>query len=146
MSRYMEHENLSVNQLWDRLRRGGCPIGLQAMRNWLADDELIAPLAYHRDLSIIAKVTSDDELRAQLEPCINAIRQVRGAHLRASHHLASRIMARVVDALREGRRDESSLEIEEDVVLVRLEHIDEESIGVRASIVNRLLDGQRAGA
>jgi hypothetical protein len=138
---YMEAEDLDGEGVWKRLRAAGCPIGAQAVRNWIYDDDLIAPLAYQRDVETIAQVTGNGTLARAMPECLGAIRQVRGAHLRASHVVAGQVVARAVVALQSGEADATTLDISDDVVLVRIAAIDNGWAQIRSSIVNRLQEG-----
>ncbi|MEE8583519.1 MAG: DrmE family protein [Acidobacteriota bacterium] len=135
LRRYSDSRQLEVNQVWERLREVGCRVGPQAVGNWLRDDEMIGPLHCRRDVPAIAALTEDDSLKSQVETCLEAIGEVRSAHLRASSHLAKRVVQGALDALRSGS------EVEEGVVLVRVDQIDQEAFPVRSSVVNRLIDG-----
>jgi hypothetical protein len=140
---YMEKERISVETLRERLNSHGCPLGAQAIRNWISDDDLIAPLAYGRDVAAIAELTNDADLCRELDNCRDAIAKVRSAHLRASNHLARQVIAKAVELLREGNGAPHALAIDEDVVLVRVEDVDDTPVRVRQSLANRLLEGSQ---
>jgi len=138
---YSSRESLSSDQLHARLRAGGCPLHHQTIRNWLDDDQIIAPQAYKRDVAVVARVTSNQRLAARMDNVLAAISQVRSAHLRASRQLAKQVLARAVNILKEQDQSASIIELAENVVVVRIAEIDEKPVPVRASLCNRLLEG-----
>jgi len=137
---YVAAEGIPVETLRSRLDQQGCRRGIQAIRTWLYDD-LIAPMNYERDVRIIAELTRDQPLCNNLDACVEAIRDVRGAHLRASFQLSCEVIERTVEALRTGQPISDALDIGNDIVLVRIAEIDRDLVGVRRSLVNRLLEG-----
>lgn len=138
---YSTHESLSSEQLHARLRAGGCPLLHQTIRNWLDDDQIIAPQAYKRDVAVIALVTDDQRLTRRIDSVLLAISEVRSAHLRASHHLAKQVLACAVNILKEQDQAASTIELAENILVVRIVEIDDEPVLVRASMCNRLLEG-----
>lgn len=138
---YSSRESLSSGQLHARLRAGGCPLLHQTIRNWLDNDQIIAPQAYKRDVAVVARVTGDQRLAARMDSVLSAISEVRSAHLRASHQLAKQVLARAVNILKEQDQAASLIELAENVVVVRIAEIDDEPVLVRASMCNRLLEG-----
>jgi uncharacterized membrane protein YkvA (DUF1232 family) len=136
----VKRDSLSIEELWQRLHEAGCIRHLQTVRNWLEDEDQIAPAA-ERDIQIIANMTGHSALRTQLSGTLQAIGEVRGAHLRASLHLAKQVLARTIEALRSGQSLGPMVEIESEVVLARIVEIDSEPVSVRTSAVNRLREG-----
>lgn len=137
---YSVKESLTVEELRRRLNAGGCPLGTQAFRIWLRDDDIIGPLAYERDIPVIAQLTSDERLKGKLAECIEAVSRVRGAHLRASSILAAEVVRKAVASLRSGSAGKHLVEVTDQIVLARIEQIDDQSTCVRGSLVNRLLE------
>jgi hypothetical protein len=135
---FFETGNVALTELWIRLRESGCPLELMTIRNWINDEDMIAPQSYQRDLKAIAQVTGHEDLQNQYDECCEAISQVRSAHLRASHILAQQVLRAAVEAIRAGTSTIRQMEIAEDVLLVRITDIDTEMVAVRASLVNRL--------
>ncbi|MCC7083420.1 MAG: hypothetical protein IT427_00255 [Pirellulales bacterium] len=113
----------------------------QTIRNWLDNDQIIAPQAYKRDVAVVACVTSDQRLAARMDSVLMAISEVRSAHLRASHQLAKQVLARAVNILKEQDQATSMIELAENIVVVRIAEIDDEPVLVGASMCNRLLEG-----
>lgn len=139
---FAEREQLSAEQLHARLRGGGCPLKLQTIKFWLENDDIIAPQEYKRDVEIIAKVTKDQDLEKQMDQVLAAISEVRSAHLRAAHLLAKKVLAQAVNILRAEGESTSMIEVEDNVVIVRVAEIDVEMSLVRKSFTNRLLEGE----
>lgn len=138
---YTSREGISSEQLHARLRTGGCPLQHQAIKNWIENDQIIAPQAYKRDVAVVANVTGDRTLTTKLDSVLSAISDVRSAHLRASHQLARQVLARAVSILKEDDQADSMIRLAEEVVVVRIAEIDDQQVSVRASICNRLLEG-----
>ncbi len=138
---YSSRESLSSDQLHARLRAGGCPLLHQTIRNWLDNDQIIAPQAYKRDVAVVARVTSDQRLSVRMDSVLSAISEVRSAHLRASHQIAKQVLARAVNILKEQDQAASMIELAENIVVVRIVEFDDEPVLVRASMCNRLLEG-----
>jgi uncharacterized membrane protein YkvA (DUF1232 family) len=139
---YAEREQLSAEQLHGRLREGGCPLKLLTIKLWLDNDDMIAPQAYKRDVDVIANVTKDGNLVGQMDDVLAAISEVRSAHLRASHLLAKKVLSQAVNILKAEGELTSMIELEANVVIVRVVEIDDAPILVRASLTNRLLEGE----
>jgi uncharacterized membrane protein YkvA (DUF1232 family) len=140
---YAAHEGLTAEALWERLRVAGCPLQYQTIRNWLETDDTIAPQAYKRDVGLIAKLTRDESLTKHMNDVLMAINEVRSAHLQASRQLARQVIAKTVAMLREERAFSPLVEIESDVVVVRVAAVDEQLTQVRQSLVNQLLEGEQ---
>jgi len=139
---YAARESLTSEDVHQRLRDAGCPLQLQTVKIWLECDGIIAPQAYKRDVGIVAKVTGDPRLAAKLENVLAAISQVRSAHLRASRLLAKQVLTRAVKILADEEQPASVAELDDNTVVVRVAEIDKEPTTVRASLCNRLVEGE----
>jgi hypothetical protein len=137
---YALREGISYKDVWQRLKQAGCTLHHQTIRIWMEDEDMIAPRQYEQDVRIIAKVTNDPQLNSQIETVLNAINTVFGAHQRASHKLAFEVLHRAIEILKEERRQAKLIEIEPDIVIVRIIEIDNSDTPVRVSIANRLQD------
>ena len=137
---YAEREAITSEKLWQRLRETGCPLQHQTIRVWLTSGNIIAPQAYRRDVGVIAKLTADASLIQHMDDVLAAISEVRSAHLSASHQLARQVIARAVSIIKEERQQAKLVEIEANVVIVRLAEVDAESNSVAVSWTNRLLE------
>jgi hypothetical protein len=135
---YVKKENLNPHILRERLRRAGCSRHIQTIRDWLYDNDRIAPRDYEKDIAIIAKVTGDPYLNSQLDTVLTSISAVFGAHQRASNKLAHQIVHRAIEILQKERNQSKIIELESDIVVARVVEIDEYDTHVRLSIVNHL--------
>lgn len=140
---HVTRQELTSEDVWKQLRSKGCPLQHQTIRVWLENDSMIAPKAYRRDIRIVAEVTGDETLAGRMENVLAAARQVFSAHLRASHQLARQVLARAVHVLKEEGEQSRLLEIEPNVVVVRVVEVDDQRSMVRASMANRLLEGDQ---
>jgi hypothetical protein len=82
-------------------------------------------------------------LNNQLANVLSAIRMVFSAHQKASHRIARQVLRRAVEVLREGNHQSSLIEIESNIVLVRVAEIDDIITQTRVSIVNRLQEPEQ---
>jgi hypothetical protein len=140
---YVTREGLSPDEVWKRLRDHGCPLKAQTIKTWLDNDSMIAPQAYDRDVRLIFELTGDKVLANRVEEVLEAIGEVRSAHLRASHQIARQVMARAVNTLKEEGKKSPLFEIESNVVVARIVDIDNRATLVRTSMTNRLLEGEQ---
>jgi len=138
---YAVSKELTSEELWQNLNDGGCPLKPETIKNWIFNDYMIAPKAHKRDVRIISEVTGDEALSINLDKVLSAISKVRSAHLKVSNLIAKNILNRAVAILREEDNQVSMIEIESNVVLVRVNDIDEQQTIVRSSITNRLIEG-----
>jgi hypothetical protein len=137
---YIACEALTPELLWMQLREGGCPLQYQTIRNWLENENIIAPKAYNRDVRVIAMVSGNANLADHMDEVLAAIHEVHSAHLRVSHQLAKQVLDRAVSILKEERKQSALIEIGLNVLVVRIVEIDEKSTLVRTSLTNCLLE------
>ena len=137
---YREQRDCTVETVWQRLREHGCPLSLAAIENWFVDENMISPANVGREVGAILAVTQEPELRDGLEACEKAISRVRGAHLKASHQLAKRVIERAVAGLKAADHAGGAVDLGEGIVLVRVTEIDDTPVRVRASAANRLVE------
>lgn len=138
---YARQHNLSGAQLCRRLRDAGCRVQQQAVEGWLRSDDMIAPQAYRRDVTAIAKATDDAELINNLGAVIGAIANVRSAHLRASVILARQVRQLAGEVLRQEQADAAAVQLHDGFVIVRVAEVASETTEVRIGAVNRLIEG-----
>jgi hypothetical protein len=132
---YVKNCNLSLADVHARLSEKGICVSAHAVRNWLEDDTMTAPLQYRRDIPIIAAVTGDRELHQKLEKCTDAVSVVRSAHLKAGRELARR-------ALHEAKNTGQFVSVSgARVVVVTVVNVGSESILVGRAQVNRFMEG-----
>jgi hypothetical protein len=121
------------------LKEKGCNRHPQTIRNWLTDEDLIGP-RNERDLDMILQVTADGELDSRLEEVRRAIKEVRGAHIAASHFLVKKLLALLPQHLESINSGSLKIEVEVGRVLVlQVDDIESEAITVDISKANRLL-------
>ena len=138
--KYQGQRDSSVEVVWQRLREHGCPLSLTAIENWFADENMISPANVGREVGAILALTQDGDLRDSLDSCRLAISRVRGAHVKASHQLAKRVIERAVAGLKAADRGNGAVDLGEGIVLARLTEIDDIPVRVRASAANRLVE------
>ena len=137
---YRQQGDYTVEVVWRQLREHGCPLSLAAIENWFADENIISPANVNREVGAVLALTQDSDLRDELDTCRLAISRVRGAHLKASHQLAKRVIERAVAGLKTADRGGGAVDLGEGIVLARLTEIDDTLVRVRASAANRLVE------
>ncbi|MEQ8790831.1 MAG: DrmE family protein [Pirellulaceae bacterium] len=136
---YVHQNHLSIKTLHRRLRKAGCKVVEQTVRGWVEDDDRIAPKKYKEFLPKFAELTADRNLANRIGDVLKAIPVVFGAHQSASRRIARDVVRRTVSLLQEESSHSAALvELESDVVIVRVMEISEGASKVRASIANRL--------
>ncbi|MFN0019487.1 MAG: DrmE family protein [Pirellulaceae bacterium] len=140
---FVDKHNLTPEVLCDRLKAAGCTSGPQAVRNWITDEDMIAPLQYKRDVEAIAEVTGDEELNSQVNAVVDAIRHVRNAHQHLAPRLiARRIRERAIEVVRQEQADQTFVHLGDDLVLVRVAEKATELVPARYASTNRLIEGE----
>lgn len=134
---YRTRTGCSIETIWHDLKSFGCPIGLQAIRNWFEGD-LIAPLKYERELEAIRKLTEFPKLVQQYDDCLIAIFNVRSAHLRASRQLARRVLDLAVTTLKTSQG--GPVDLGDGIILVRITEIDNVNVQIKATAANKLIE------
>ncbi len=86
--------------LYKRLQDAGCKRGLQTVRNWLYDEDFIAPQSKN-DLELIALVTDNTILEGKVEEIFAAAQKVKAAHVRAGQRLSQLFREKISEALGE---------------------------------------------
>lgn len=137
---YRAEGNRSIENLWKGLRAKGCPLSLATIENWFVDEDMISPANIDRELKAILELTQSVEFREGLEGCRESIRRVRGAHLKASREIARRVVERAVTVLRESAQGGGPIDLGEGMVLARVSEIDADTVNVRRSAANRLVE------
>lgn len=141
LRRHMTRRGLTNRQLWEELKACGCDHHYMTVRHWVTDDEITAPRdAHDHEIDIILKATGDEELRWNLRECHEAITEVWGAHLKASSHLAAQVLDHANSLLAAGADTTELVEIEDGVVIGRIEAILDKEVTVRRSASNCLLE------
>ena len=136
-----------LEQLTLLLWEAGCERQPSTINNWLFDEDQIGP-ADRKDLERVAEVTGHAEITDRLQEIIKAISAVRGAHLQASRFITDRLLRNlpaILDSEPSSPGDRGrSVVLELDnfgqIMILRVEEIDEEWRDVEVKWVNRLLD------
>ena len=92
--------SLSLEELYDQLQNAGCDRGFQTIRNWLYDEDLIAPQSKD-DIELIALLTDNNHLIEEIEEIYCAAQRVKAAHVKAGQHLSRLFREKVAEALGE---------------------------------------------
>ena len=117
LQKYIDEHGLSTETMYDRLKKAGCKSGLQAIRNWIYDEDMIAPQQYRNDVPAIAQVTGDADLASNVEAVVDAIKHVRSAHQqKAPRVIAKRIRQKAATVVRQEQADHSIMHLEGDLV------------------------------
>lgn len=137
---YARREGLSLARLTEQLRQAGCKVQQPTVNNWLKNDEIIGPQAYRRDVPVIAEVTGEEGLRLRQEEVIQAIAEIRSAHLKAPAMLARKVrrQARVLLTAGGLRSEEAS---DDGMELFQVADVDVQSHAVKRASTNRLMRG-----
>jgi hypothetical protein len=137
---YRAEGSRSIEEVWRGLREKGCPLSLATIENWFADEDMISPANIDRELRAILELTQSVEFREGLEGCRESIRRVRGEHLKASREIARRVVERAVAVLKASARGGGPIDLGEGIVLARVNEIDADTVNVRRSAANRLVE------
>jgi hypothetical protein len=137
---YHERLGRQTGLLIRKLIEGGCKKTAGTICSWLYSDYRIAPRSYS-DIKLIADITGDRELNANLNRVQDAIREVRGAHLQASDFLIKKLLESIPSRLSEKSEPAFSLEIEGvgRAVVAQVEEIGEGFVTAGYSRANRLM-------
>lgn len=91
-------EHSSHDEIYRKLLDAGCTKGYQAVRGWLADEDVIAP-QQKQDLQHIAAITGSKVISDSLDQIYEAAREVRAAHVQAGRALSIQLRSKIVEAL-----------------------------------------------
>ena len=130
--------------VWKRLKEVGLSRQLLTVRNWLNDQQMIAPKNFE-DVHLIAKAAGDEELLDRLPEVRAAGDQIKSLHIRAGFRLTDLLR----EALPKDIEAPEDREIQLDlgfgkVWIVRVEDIDEGTSDCTRGLANRLLWDQDA--
>lgn len=85
-------------EIYQKLVASGCTKGYQAVRDWLTDEDMIAP-QQKQDLQYIAAITENSVINELLDQIFDAAQEVRSAHVQAGRILSAQLRGRIVEAL-----------------------------------------------
>ena len=113
---------------------------LVTIRNWLNNDSMIGP-GLRTDLDLIVKLTKSKELEEMKDEVWAAIKQIRGAHLRAGMRLTNMLLQKLPSRLGEIEENGTKISIDDVVTAwgVQVEDISVQFEQFPRSSVNRLL-------
>jgi len=86
------------NEFFQKMSEAGCKKGPATIKNWIRDDDMIAPND-KEDLQCIADVTGSEVLKELLDDVFDAASTVRSAHIQAGRILSNQLKMRLVDVL-----------------------------------------------
>jgi hypothetical protein len=125
--------------VWKRLREAGLSRQLPTVRNWLADQQMIAPKNFD-DVHVIAKAAGDEEFVAQLSDVQAASEQIKSQHIRAGFRLTELLRQALPKDIEVPKDREMQLDLGFGKVwIVRIEDIDEATTECNRWVANRLL-------
>ena len=87
-------------EIYEKLKRVGCKRDYATVRNWITNDDLIAPQD-KEDLLNIAAATNDEVLLEQIDSIYAAASEVKSAHIRAGRLLSDRLLKTITNYLRD---------------------------------------------
>ena len=88
------------DKICEKLQAAGCQKGVQAIKTWLNDEEIIAPQS-REDLEYIAKITENEVLYELMDEVFECAQIVRTAHIRAGRILSRILKQSLAYALQE---------------------------------------------
>lgn len=139
---FINEHSLTYEAVCSMLQAAGCKAQAQAICNWINDDDMIAPQQYRIDVPAIATVTGDQKLARNIDAVIKAIKNVRSAHQqRAPRVIAKRIREKAAVVVRQEQADEPIVQLDGDLVLVRVAETASRLIPVKYTTANRLIEG-----
>lgn len=140
LERIYEKNGKSLSKVKAELKKYDCDRNELTIKNWLFDENQIAP-GEDSDLLAIAAVADDGNLLKKYDDMIAAISQVRGAHIQAARQVARLLEKRVKGDLED--LSESDVEIKVPglgkVYIVCVESIDSGFTDVPGHKANRIL-------
>jgi len=89
---------IKENEFFQKMSEAGCKKGPATIKNWIRDNEMIAPND-KEDLQCIADVTESEVLKELLDDVFAAASTVRSAHIQAGRILSNQLKVRLVDVL-----------------------------------------------
>ncbi len=138
---YIKKHGLADEVVCRKLQASGCKAGYPAISNWINDDGMIAPQRYETDVRVIAAITGDAALSSNIDAVINAIKEVRSAHQQlAPRVIAKQIRHSAAKIVRDEQADQSVVNLDDDLVLVRVVETASELIPINYTSANRLIE------
>lgn len=127
------------NLVWKRLKEVGLSRQLLTVRNWLNNQQMIAPKNFE-DVRLIAVAAGDDNLLARLPEVQAASDEIKSQHIRAGFRLTVLLREALPKDIEVPADREMQLDLGFGKVwIVRVEDIDEGTTECNRWLVNRLL-------
>lgn len=140
LKKVFENNGKSLSKVKAELKQYGCDRNELTIKNWLFDENQIAP-GEPEDISAIAEAAQNESLKRDLDNVLNAISQVRGAHIQAARQVANLLEKRIKGDLHE--LSDTDVEIKVPglgkVFIVCVESVDSDINEVPGHKANRLL-------
>jgi hypothetical protein len=89
----------TVEDLYEKLKAGGCDKGLPTIKRWIEDEDVIAPQS-KEDLKILASVTENEMLIELLDGVFEAAQEVRRAHVLAGRKLSEQLKLTLAEEIK----------------------------------------------
>lgn len=89
----------TVEDLYEKLKAGGCDKGLPTIKRWIDDEDVIAPQS-KEDLEILATVTENEMLIELLDGVFEAAQEVRRAHMLAGRKLSEQLKLTLAEEIK----------------------------------------------
>ena len=140
LQKVFENNGKSLSKVKAELKQYGCDRNEFTIKNWLFDENQIAP-GEDEDILAIAEASQDEELKRNFNEVQNAISQVRGAHIQASRQVAKLLEKRIKGDLHELSESDAEIKVSGlgKVFIVCVESIDSLAAEVPGHKANRLL-------
>ena len=97
LNRFAEENNFDVHRIVERLSAVGLRRTPQTIRTWLYSTRVIAPFSWRDDISIIAELTQDERLIADLDKTLSAIPKMYTARRKAAIELVKMFVDQDLD-------------------------------------------------
>ena len=143
IKKYMKCTGKNAQDFANELDRKGCKRVLVAVRNWIENENVIAPRDETETLKVIAEVTNDFDLKNNLKKVIFACRKLRALHISMGKYLAQCIFASI-DLNQEKKLDsvmrDRIKELSKCVTTVRIKSIENDYKMIAKNKVNQLIE------
>jgi hypothetical protein len=140
LEKIFESNNKSYSKVKAELKKYGCDRNELTIKNWLTDDNQIAP-GEDTDILAIAEAAQDNDLKRNFDNVKEAVSQIRGAHIKAAKQVANLLEKRIKGDLHE--LSDTDVEIKVPglgkVFIVCVESVDAAANEVPGHKANRLL-------
>lgn len=135
-----EESNRDISVLKKKLSEYGCAKNPATIKNWMLNENLIAPRD-EMDITAITYAAGDDFLEKRLSEIKDAIEKVRSAHMQASRGIIKKINFSLSKSLSDISESDLSIDVEGlgKIYLVCVENIDHRKTQIPFHRVNKLI-------